>query len=126
MSDSRRMDMNEATKYVKKKDRSHITVLPGTNPEMFKCNVCEKVFRSKKGKCYHDSCVTGIKPYKCNICEQSFVKRSHFEYHERVHTGYKPFKCSLCDKAFPQKYKLNRHMNSHKRELPNVAYRILQ
>ncbi|KAH0560900.1 zinc finger protein 43-like [Cotesia glomerata] len=93
-------------------DRSHIIVL-SVDPEMYKCSICNKIFRNKKGKCYHDGCITGIRPYKCGICERSFVKKSHFEYHERVHSGYKPFKCSLCDKAFPQKNKLNRHMLSH-------------
>ncbi|XP_015596142.1 zinc finger protein 394 [Cephus cinctus] len=96
-------------------DRSHISVIPGS-PEKYKCGVCGKIFRNKKGKCYHDACVTGIKPYQCTICDKSFVKRSHFEYHERVHSGYKPYKCTLCDKAFPQKNKLNRHMYSHNKE----------
>ena len=96
-------------------DRSHILVVSDV-PETYKCNICKKTFRNKKDKCYHDSCVTGVKPYKCDVCERTFVKRSHFEYHERVHTGYKPFQCSLCNKAFPQKNKLNRHMVSHKRK----------
>ncbi|XP_029176877.1 zinc finger protein 816-like [Nylanderia fulva] len=96
-----------------KRDRSHITIVPG-NPEKYKCNVCSKVFHNKKSKCYHDACVTGVKPYQCIFCDKSFVKRSHFEYHERVHKGYKPHKCNQCGKAFPQRNKLNRHMLSHK------------
>ncbi|XP_011699387.1 PREDICTED: zinc finger protein 808-like isoform X1 [Wasmannia auropunctata] len=96
-------------------NRSHITILPGI-PERYKCNVCCKIFRNKKGKCYHDACVTGVRPYQCNLCDRSFVKRSHFEYHERVHRGYKPYKCHLCEKAFPQQNKLNRHLLSHSKE----------
>ncbi|XP_033215053.1 zinc finger protein 37-like isoform X1 [Belonocnema kinseyi] len=108
----------EKTRSPKKKlDRSHISVLPGS-PEKYKCNACGKIFRNKKGMCYHDSCVTGIRPYQCEYCDRSFVKRSHFEYHERTHSGYKPFKCHLCDKAFPQKNKLNRHMFSHNQLKP--------
>ncbi|XP_012219491.1 uncharacterized protein [Linepithema humile] len=102
-------------KNVRCRDRSHIMILPG-NPERYKCNVCGKIFRNKKGKCYHDACVTGIKPYQCTFCDKTFVKRSHFEYHERVHKGYKPYKCNLCEKAFPQQNKLNRHMFSHSKE----------
>ncbi|XP_043478711.1 zinc finger protein 2 homolog isoform X2 [Leptopilina heterotoma] len=98
-------------------DRSHISILPGS-PERYKCDACGKIFRSKKGTCYHDSCVTGIRPYQCTLCNRSFVKRSHFEYHERTHTGYKPFKCTLCDKAFIQNNKLNRHMLSHSKLKP--------
>ncbi|XP_020300113.1 zinc finger protein 391-like [Pseudomyrmex gracilis] len=105
----------EKSKSAKNRDRSHIIVIPGT-PERYKCNVCGKIFRNKKGKCYHDACVTGVKPYQCTFCDKTFVKRSHFEYHERVHNGYKPYKCSLCEKAFPQKNKLNRHMFSHSKE----------
>ncbi|XP_017791991.1 PREDICTED: zinc finger protein 184-like [Habropoda laboriosa] len=93
-------------------DRNHITVIPGT-PEKYKCNICTKIFRNKKEKCYHDACITGVKPYQCSFCDRSFIKRSHFEYHERIHRGYKPFKCNLCQKAFPQQNKLNRHMYSH-------------
>lgn len=105
----------EKSKNVKRRDRSHITIVPGV-PEKYKCNVCSKIFRNKKGKCYHDACVTGVKPYQCTFCDKSFVKRSHFEYHERVHKGHKPYKCNLCEKAFPQQNKLNRHMFSHSKE----------
>ncbi|KAL6254919.1 hypothetical protein P5V15_014261 [Pogonomyrmex californicus] len=105
----------ENSKNVKCHNRTHITIIPGI-PEKYKCNVCSKIFRNKKGKCYHDACVTGIKPYQCTLCDKSFVKRSHFEYHERIHRGYKPYKCNLCEKAFPQQNKLNRHMLSHSKE----------
>nr|XP_050862252.1 zinc finger protein 182-like isoform X2 [Vespula vulgaris] len=107
-------------KHLKSSNRSHISVIPGT-PERYKCNACNKIFRNKKGKCYHDACVTGIKPYQCTFCDRSFVKRSHFEYHERVHSGYKPYKCGICEKAFPQQNKLNRHMHSHNNERPYVC-----
>ncbi|CAL1678409.1 unnamed protein product [Lasius platythorax] len=106
-------DTVEKSKNIKCRDRSHITIVPGI-PEKYKCNVCSKIFHNKKGKCYHDACVTGVKPYQCTFCDKSFVKRSHFEYHERVHKGYKPHKCNQCEKAFPQRNKLNRHMLSHK------------
>lgn len=105
-------DTVKKSKNIKCRDRSHITIVPGT-PEKYKCNVCNKIFHNKKGKCYHDACVTGVKPYQCTFCDKSFVKRSHFEYHERVHKGYKPHKCNQCEKAFPQRNKLNRHMLSH-------------
>lgn len=107
----------EKTNSKKQTNRSHIITLPGM-PERYKCTVCEKIFRNKKGKCYHDVCITGIQPYHCSICDRNFVKKSHFEYHERVHSGYKPFKCELCEAAFPQKNKLNRHMLSHSKEKP--------
>ncbi|XP_076171737.1 uncharacterized protein LOC143148859 isoform X2 [Ptiloglossa arizonensis] len=102
-------------KSIKTCDCTHISVIPGT-PEKYKCNICNKIFQNKKGKCYHDACVTGVKPYQCSFCDRTFIKRSHFEYHERVHRGYKPFKCNLCEKAFPQQNKLNRHMYSHNKE----------
>ncbi|XP_054004024.1 zinc finger protein 782-like [Hylaeus anthracinus] len=102
-------------KSIKSSNRTHISIIPGT-PEKYKCNICSKIFRNKKGKCYHDACLTGVKPYKCSFCDRTFIKRSHFEYHERVHRGYKPFKCNLCEKAFPQRNKLNRHMYSHNKE----------
>ncbi|XP_043791778.1 zinc finger protein 184-like [Apis laboriosa] len=99
-------------KSIKCTDRDHITIIPGI-PEKYKCNICTKIFQNKKGKCYHDACITGVKPYQCSFCDRSFIKRSHFEYHERIHKGYRPYKCNLCEKAFPQQNKLNRHMYSH-------------
>ncbi|PBC25124.1 Zinc finger protein [Apis cerana cerana] len=99
-------------KSMKCADRDHITIIPGI-PEKYKCNICTKIFQNKKGKCYHDACITGVKPYQCSFCDRSFIKRSHFEYHERIHKGYRPYKCNLCEKAFPQQNKLNRHMYSH-------------
>ncbi|KAK0173394.1 hypothetical protein PV328_006601 [Microctonus aethiopoides] len=111
------IDDNDKVKSKKFMDRSHIITLPGV-PEKFKCTACGKIFKNKKGKCYHDGCVTGILPYHCSICDRSFVKKSHFEYHERVHRDYRPFKCELCNKAFAQKNKLNRHMVSHSKEKP--------
>ncbi|XP_031369870.1 zinc finger protein 681-like isoform X1 [Apis dorsata] len=99
-------------KSIKCIDRDHITIIPGI-PEKYKCNICTKIFQNKKGKCYHDACITGVKPYQCSFCDRSFIKRSHFEYHERIHKGYRPYKCNLCEKAFPQQNKLNRHMYSH-------------
>lgn len=92
--------------------RSHISVIPGM-PESYKCNICDKTFKSPTAQRYHDSCLTGIKPYQCSLCDRSFVKQSHFQYHERTHTGYKPYECSFCGKAFPQRNKLNRHLHSH-------------
>ncbi|XP_076652383.1 uncharacterized protein LOC143358804 [Halictus rubicundus] len=103
------------SKSIKSFERNHILILPGL-PERYKCSICNKIFHNKKGKCYHDACVTGIRPYKCSFCDRTFIKRSHFEYHERVHKGYKPYKCNLCEKAFPQQNKLNRHMYSHSKE----------
>lgn len=96
-------------------DRSHIKTIPGI-PASYQCEICKKTFKNKKSQCYHDVCVTGIRPYHCNICNRYFIKKSHFEYHERVHSGFKPFQCQLCSKAFPQKNKLNRHMLSHTHE----------
>ncbi|XP_011143300.1 zinc finger protein 888 [Harpegnathos saltator] len=108
-------EKTEKSKNTKRRDRSHIMIV-SSNPEKYQCNVCGKIFRNKKGKCYHDACVTGIRPYQCTLCDRSFVKRSHFEYHERVHSGHRPHKCTLCEKAFPQRNKLNRHMLSHSKE----------
>ena len=105
----------ETNRSMKCSGRSHISVITGT-PQKYKCNICNKIFRNKKGKCYHDACVTGVRPYRCSFCDRTFIKRSHFEYHERIHRGYRPFKCNFCEKAFPQKNKLNRHMYSHSKE----------
>ncbi|XP_043494085.1 zinc finger protein 1 homolog isoform X2 [Polistes fuscatus] len=105
-------------KHLKSSNRSHISIIPGS-PEKYKCNVCNKIFKNKKSKWYHDACVTGVKPYQCTLCDKSFVKRSHFEYHERIHSGYKPYKCekqfacTKCEKKYSKREDFNNHLNVH-------------
>ena len=36
--------------------------------------------------------------YKCEVCDKSFKTKGHVKRHMMVHTGIKPFQCVICEK----------------------------
>ena len=48
--------------------------------------------------------------YKCKICSKTFGE-NNLTHRERT------FKCNDCDKLFKEKKKLERHMNTHPRQM---------
>ena len=74
----------------------------------FKCELCDKKFKSKVGIEYHKNffhgdpeTVASLKPYKCDLCELTFDKQSRADEHKsRVHLRIKNFKCHLCNMKY--------------------------
>ena len=74
----------------------------------FKCDLCDKKFKSKVGIEYHKNffhgdpeTVASLKPYKCDLCELTFDKQSRADEHKsRVHLQIKNFKCHLCNMKY--------------------------
>jgi KRAB domain-containing zinc finger protein len=91
---------------------------PKTDERPFKCEYCEKAFRTKSTLVSHTRIHTGEKPRKCRYCELSFITSGHRSVHERIHTGEKPFKCNHCVKAFRVRGPWIEHMNIHTGEKP--------
>ncbi|CAN9508866.1 unnamed protein product [Ophioblennius macclurei] len=81
-----------------------------TGEKPFKCDQCEKRFRSntevKKHVLMHH---TAEKPYKCDICEKGFIKMWCLKEHAKIHSGVKPFACHICGKAFLKSSSMLRH-----------------
>ncbi|XP_012873942.1 PREDICTED: LOW QUALITY PROTEIN: zinc finger protein 782-like [Dipodomys ordii] len=64
-------------------------------PYIYKCDSCEKTFKTRSGLKWHQRNHTGDKPFKCNECRKSFIFKSNLILHQRTHTGEKPFICGV-------------------------------
>ncbi|XP_041348962.1 zinc finger protein 420-like isoform X2 [Gigantopelta aegis] len=49
------------------------------------------------------------KQFRCDMCEKRFKSACHLTNHVRTHTGEKPFECLVCGAAFVEQSGLNRH-----------------
>ena len=97
------------------------------NSYEFRCNQCDKIFRSNSGLDYHLNFFHGEgvgdeyvnnenivgedpKPFKCNLCKWKGRKKKFLDKHiNRVHEGLKDFKCDSCDRSFTCSTRLRRH-----------------
>ncbi|XP_043482657.1 zinc finger protein 652-B-like isoform X13 [Leptopilina heterotoma] len=111
-------------------------VLLEENPTNFPCDLCDKVFKYKRGMREHMKrihtnivqieCTTcGLKcsqytmarhvrthhtptPFQCKKCKKTFVRKENLEAH--MQRKHKKYPCPFCTKVFPDSRKLNSHM----------------
>ena len=121
-----------------------IATAPSSNANRYKCRICSKTFKSKKGQLYHiarctlaardlnprkrrypineDAKTDWSKPYQCKKCGKQFDRKQILVIHERVHSGDRPYHCDVCGKSFPIAGNLARHKLIHTGEKPWVCY----
>ncbi|XP_069562679.1 uncharacterized protein [Brachyistius frenatus] len=100
---------------------SNIDCKTHTRTNIFKCDMCEKTFKSKSKLTRHLRIHTGVKPYSCNFCGKRFNQTSPLKVHKRIHTGEKPYPCSTCGNRFRDVSILTRHMRIHTGEKPYLC-----
>ena len=64
----------------------------------------------------HRPPLSGEKQFKCDVCEKTFKTSQTLAQHRRIHSGERPFKCDQCDKSFTQSAGLIVHRRVHSEE----------
>jgi len=73
------------------------------------CDECGKVFSSRQVLETHNMMIHSIfKPFKCDVCEKSFRTGFAMKQHMLTHSDSKPFSCH-CGQMFTLKSSLKRH-----------------
>lgn len=90
-----------------------------SNIRSFECDVCKKMYKSKRDLRLHRMIHSIQRPHKCPNCEKTFLSTSKLKQHLNIHTGLRPFKCQFCPKDFTNfpnwlKHIRRRHKVDHK------------
>ena len=70
---------------------------------IYECDLCNRVFKTKKGLRDHMVHHGDTKPFPCQFCGKRFYGKSH----EKIHTH--PFKCDVCNERFINEEEKNDH-----------------
>ncbi|XP_025160440.1 zinc finger protein 250-like isoform X12 [Harpegnathos saltator] len=81
--------------------------------QLYKCNVCMKLFRSKNLFEGHLVAHSDARPYQCDVCNKSFKRTNTLAVHRRIHTHERNFVCDVCGRAFVQASQLATHHRRH-------------
>ena len=81
----------------------------------FKCDVCLKLFSTKRELKLHYRTHTGEKPFACQVCDKKFSQKINLVRHQATHSDVRSFKCSICPegRSFRTLIELKRHMVYH-------------
>lgn len=93
----------------------------------YKCDQCKAEFSRKDNLTQHMKIHQGSKDsrrlFVCPVegCQATFTRKSNMKTHvETLHGGVLPHSCPECGRAFRYESLLQKHMESHEREEPEV------
>ncbi|KAH1003733.1 hypothetical protein HUJ04_003603 [Dendroctonus ponderosae] len=94
------------------KIKNHLIIHSSERP--WKCQVCNKTFKHKRGLDYHEQTVHGeSENFPCDICGKIFGNRRNCVVHRNRHSQAYTLKCEECDKRFSRSCSLKKHMIVH-------------
>ncbi|KAF6197586.1 hypothetical protein GE061_008551 [Apolygus lucorum] len=88
----------------KEKDRS------GYN---FLCEICSKMFNTRRKLGAHRYTHSGLKPFVCDNCSKGFTSKFKLVRHLLIHSNAPLYHCNLCTRAFHRKDHLKTHLRTH-------------
>ncbi|KAI8124200.1 Transcription factor grauzone [Lucilia cuprina] len=97
------------------------------NPDMFKCQICDKNMSSARNLTIHITSehpdeADSVEFYECEHCSKRIRNYNLFKKHLRSHNKDKEVECHICNKRFQSEYHLERHLsNFHKKATPLVC-----
>jgi len=124
IEDNQLVKCKDCDKYYPPKYLQTRHVLVHQEGKNFKCDVCEKGFKTVENLKVHVR-THGPDELKythcCELCGRRFTQKANLEAHMRTHTGQRPFGCDFCSKSFSQKGNLDEHRRTHTGEKPYVC-----
>ena len=107
--------------------RDHTTYKHGEND---KCDLCGKIFSSKKKCNQHMFNKHGDKRFSCTKCGAKFVKSFQLQRHEkscskRSRAAFSDHKCEFCQTYFNRKSSVWRHVKNFHKNIDSVRDKIL-
>ncbi|XP_072745990.1 uncharacterized protein [Anoplolepis gracilipes] len=80
----------------------------------YECDECGKKLASKSSLLYHKKSMhLKERPHMCHYCGNSFVSKETRLIHERIHTGERPYVCKVCNMRYRCSSNLSQHMKIH-------------
>uniref|UniRef100_A0A1A9VP84 C2H2-type domain-containing protein n=1 Tax=Glossina austeni TaxID=7395 RepID=A0A1A9VP84_GLOAU len=107
--------------HVREKHPQHSKQKVGNQTEErpYKCELCEKAFKTRRNMKMHLLTHSDVKPHPCPECGKSFRRADKLRDHRRrVHSELRPYKCTECDKSFKYASVLRAHRHTHSGEKP--------
>ncbi|XP_041971708.1 zinc finger protein 271-like [Aricia agestis] len=105
-----RKDLYESSPPSVKEENLDLKIKPVTHSEQtWECDICSKIFKTRKQHMLHLRCHKKNFPCPINICGKKFATKGDLDKHIRCHTGERPFQCDECKKSFTQRGSLKAH-----------------
>ena len=98
-----------------------------TSEKMYKCDLCDMAFTCANYLTGHRNKVHNVKNvlFKCNICDKIYKNKSGLKLHQYSHRDDRPFVCKVCGAGYKYALSLKEHTRRHKNEKPYVCEKCL-